>query len=372
MKILFNDLPSQWREIKDKCSPAIEKLLQSGAYIGGEALEGFEKSFSAYTGKKYAAGISNGTDALKLAVQAFEFYDTTTNVIIPANTYIADALAVAHQPKGNFEITLIDCDEFFQLDLKATEEHLISSRERYDNCIIMPVHLYGHPVNMRIVKSLADKYDCRIIEDASQAHGARSQDEMVGTHGDICAYSLYPGKSLGAMGDAGIVTTNNENYYHKICELRNYGSPQKYHNNDIGWNNRLDPLQAVFLNHKLVHLDKWNLKKGEIAAEYSRGIDSPWITTPTNDTHVSRNVYHIYPILTNRREELQTHLSDQGVPTIIHYPIPIQKSEPFKHLNERPNPLTCEKAEKVLSLPMHPYLRPEEVEHIITAINKFQ
>ncbi len=129
-QILFNDLPSQWREIKDKCSPAIEQLLESGAYIGGQALESFENSFSAYTGKKYAAGISNVTDALKLAVQAFEFYDTTTNVIIPANTYIADALAVAHQPKGNFKITLIDCDEFFQLDLKATEEHLISSRER--------------------------------------------------------------------------------------------------------------------------------------------------------------------------------------------------------------------------------------------------
>ena len=145
MKILFNDLPSQWREVKEKCLPSVEALLESGFYIGGSFLEGFEKSFAAYAGRKYAAGISSGTDALKLAIQSFEFYNSTTDVIIPANTYIADALAVAHQPKGNFNITLIDCDDFFQLDLKKTEEYLSASREQYDNCILLPVHLLRAP-----------------------------------------------------------------------------------------------------------------------------------------------------------------------------------------------------------------------------------
>ena len=279
MKILFNDLPAQWEEIKEKCSHSVDELLKSGSYIGGAFLEGFEKSFAAYSGRQYAIGVSNGTDALKLGIQAFEFYDSTTDVIIPANTYIADALAVAHQPKGNFNITLIDCDDFYQLDLKRTEQYLSASRAQFDNCILLPVHLYGHPTDMQTVKSLAQKYDCKIIEDASQAHGARSRDEMVGTHADLCAYSLYPGKSLGAIGDAGIITTDSNTYHQKICELRNYGSPKKYHNNDIGWNNRLDPLQAVFLNHKLPHLDKWNIKKGEIAKKYSTQITSPFITT---------------------------------------------------------------------------------------------
>jgi len=225
---------------------------------------------------------------------------------------------------------------------------------------------------MQAVKALAAKYNCKIIEDASQAHGARSRDEMVGTHADICAYSLYPGKSLGAMGDAGIITTDNSDLYRKICELRNYGSHKKYYNNDIGWNNRLDPLQAVFLNHKLPHLDKWNLKKGEIAQKYSTQITSPLITTPVDDAHVSRNVYHIYPILTDRRDELQSYLTDRGIPTIIHYPIPIQKSEPFKHLRTYSNPSTRDKAHKLLSLPMHPYLQDEEIEHIITTVNEFK
>ena len=372
MKILFNDLPAQWAEIKEKCSPAVEELLGSGSYIGGPFLERFETSFASYTGRKYAVGVSNGTDALKLAIQAFEFYGSTTDVIIPANTYIADALAVSHQPKGKFNITLIDCDDLFQLDLKKTEQYLSTSRETYDNCILLPVHLYGHPTDMQAVKSLSRKYHCKIIEDASQSHGARSRDEMVGTHSDMCAYSLYPGKSLGAMGDAGIITTDNTDHHRKICELRNYGSHKKYYNNDLGWNNRLDPLQAVFLNHKLPHLDKWNVKKGEIAKKYSTQITSPFVTTPVNDVHVSRNVYHIYPILTDRRDELQSYLLDREIPTIIHYPIPIQKSEPFKHLDSPSNPITCGRAQKLLSLPMHPYLENEEIEYITTTINEFK
>jgi len=313
MKILFNDLASQWREIKEECTPSLEKLLESGMYIGGAALEEFEEAFASYTGRKYAAGVSSGTDGLKLAIQAFEFYGSSTDVIMPANTYIADVLAVAHQPKGNFNITLIDCNEFFQIDLTQTEKYLANSRDKYDNCILLPVHLYGHPTDMQRAKSLADKYNCKILEDASQSHGASTRGEMVGTYADICVYSLYPGKNLGAMGDAGIITTDNPLYYQRICGLRNYGSHKKYHNSDIGWNNRLDPLQSVFLKHKLPHLDKWNLKKIEVAKKYSNQIKTPQITTPKNDLHVTRNVYHIYPLLVDERVALQAYLTERGV-----------------------------------------------------------
>jgi dTDP-4-amino-4,6-dideoxygalactose transaminase len=378
MKILFNDLASQWKEIKDNCAPSLEKLLDSGMYIGGEALEEFEEAFACYTGRKYAAGVSNGTDGLKLAIQSFEFYKDSTDVIMPANGYIADVLGVAHQTQGNFDISLIDCDNFFQLDLDKVEKHLKRWRKKYNNCIILAVHLYGHPVHIQKLKCLADKYNCKIVEDASQAHGALSDDEMVGSYADLCVYSLYPGKNLGAMGDAGIITTDNPDYYKKICELRNYGSPKKYHNNDIGWNNRLDPIQAVFLKHKLPHLDRWNLKRKEIANKYAEGINSSYVVTPKNAPHVTRNSYHIYPLLVDEREAIQNHLNERKVPTLIHYPIPPYKSAPFEGLKDRaeyfsgPPTNTDEFADKLLSLPMHPFLSNAQVEHIINAINSFR
>ena len=263
-QIKFNDLSRQWEDIEECCMDSLLDMLRSGWYIGGPYLDKFEKSFAEYTGRKHAIGVSNGTDGLKLAIQSMNL-EGKTNVIMAANTYIADIIAVDHQVRGDFEVTLLDHDDYFLLDLNHLENHLDQNRDKYDNVVIMAVHLYGQPIDMIKLESISDKYDCRVLEDASQSHGAMYDDEMVGTRSEMCVYSLYPGKSLGAIGDAGIVTTDNEEHANSLKSLRNYGSNVKYHYDDIGWNNRMDPLQAIFLDEKLRLLDGWNEKKNKIA-----------------------------------------------------------------------------------------------------------
>ena len=373
MKLKFNDLGAQWNCIKEEALPRITDLLERGWYIGGPEVERFENNFANYTDTKHAVGVSNGTDALKLCIQVLELHGCV-DVIMPANTYIADPLSVWHQcnPKCKYNITLIDCDEYYQIDHLLLKSYL-SARcsDVFDHTIILPVHLYGHPVNMECVMKTAEQYNCFVIEDASQAHGAVCNGVMVGRFGHMCAYSLYPGKNLGAAGDAGIITTNDDTYCDKLKALRNYGSYVKYHNDLHGWNNRLDPLQAVILDEKLKHLDSWNEHRNHHAKDYAHLLKhNTAVILPKTAKYVDKNVYHIYTIRVKERDKLQKFLSDNNIPTVIHYPVPLQKSKIFNYLDTG-NDKTVEYADQLLSLPMHPFMTSMEVQYICDTINKF-
>ena len=364
--IRFNDIAAQWKEIKSSVS--IDKFLSTGPYILGENVEKFEKEFRAYCGVKYAVGVSSGTDALKLALQVlnsniWNAKDIPYQVIIPANAHISSALAPAY---FKLKTTVIDCDEDHNIDIKKLEKYL-------DICtpptIIIVTHMYGKPVDIRRIKEVAP--DSLIIEDCSHAHGATINGQHVGTIGDLGVFSLYPTKNLGAVGDAGIIITNNFESSQHLKALRNYGAYSKDDCQQVGWNNRLDEIQALILREKLRHLDKWNACRRTIAElynEFLQGIGDLSLPQITEG-----RVFHIYQIRTTRRDQLKDFLKTKNIPTLIHYPTPIYKTEEFHHLNIDPSkmPRTEAYSQELLSLPIHPYMIKQDVEIIINAIKNF-
>ncbi len=371
LEIMFNNLSKQWDEIKTVVIPKLNKLFEKSDFIGGRAINEFEEHFANYIETKYAVGVSNGTDGLKISLASLEL-KSLCGVIIPANTFIATALAITYLSDINYELVLIDCDEFYQINIKNLESCLKQNRERWKTCVIVPVHLYGHAANIELILELAEEFNCLVLEDSSQAHGALVSNKKTGSFGDISAFSLYPAKNLGAAGDAGIITTNNDELYNKAKSLRNYGSSKKYHYEFKGWNNRLDTVQAIILDEKLKHLDEWNEKRIEVAKKYDELLDTNnEIVTPKTASYVDKNVYHIYAIRTKERDKLQNHLKTNGIPTVIHYPIPIEKTKPFKSLEKYDNKNTKKFANELLSLPMHPFLLDEEIEYIAKEINIF-
>ncbi len=371
MDIMFNNLSKQWDVIKDDITPRLDALFKKSDFIGGKAVGEFEENFAHYCGTKYAVGVSNGTDALKLSLAAFES-KSPCGVIIPANTFVATALPITYLSDITYDLILIDCDEYYQIDVELLESYLKKNRKRWKSCVIIPVHLYGHPSNMKRILEIAEGYNCFILEDSSQAHGAMVLNKKVGGIGDISAFSLYPGKNLGAAGDAGVITTNNEELYEKTKSLRNYGSSVKYHYDYKGWNNRLDTIQAIIVDEKLKHLDKWNDMRIERAKKYDKLLeDNSEVITPKTAPYIKKQIYHIYAIRVKERDSLQTYLNKNNVPNIIHYPIPIEKTKPFKHLEHFDNKRTKQYANELISLPMHPFLLDEEIEYIATKINAF-
>ena len=368
---MFNDLSKQWDVIKKDVVPRLDLLFEKSDFIGGKAIAEFEENFAKYCGTKYAVGVSNGTDALKLSLAALKI-ESPCGIIIPANTFIATALAVTYLSDIKYELILIDCNEYYQIDENLLELCLKNNRKKWKSCVIIPVHLYGHPSNMEQILEIAEEFDCFILEDSSQAHGAMVSNKKVGGFGVISAFSLYPGKNLGAAGDAGVITTYNEELYEKIKSLRNYGSSVKYHYDHKGWNNRLDTIQAIIVDEKLKHLDKWNDMRIKIAKQLDDLlIDNINVITPKTAPYVNKQVYHIYAIRVKERDRFQKYLTKNSIPTVIHYPIPIEKVKPFKHLEHFNNKRTLEYANKLISLPMHPFLKEEEIRHITSKINAF-
>lgn len=371
MDIMFNNLSKQWDVIKKDITPRLEGLFYKSDFIGGKAIGEFEKNFAQYCGTKYAIGVSNGTDALKLSLAALKI-EKPCGVIIPANTFIATILAVTYLSDLNHDLILIDCDEYYQIDVDLLELYLKNNRKNWKSCVIIPVHLFGHPTNMKRILEIAEDFNCMILEDSSQAHGAMVLNKKVGGFGDVSAFSLYPGKNLGAAGDAGVITTNNEEIYNKIKSLRNYGSTEKYHYDYRGWNNRLDTIQAIVVDEKLKHLDKWNDARIEIAKRYDELLaKNDKVIIPKMAPYINKQVYHIYAIRVKERDKVQLYLNENHVPNIIHYPIPIEKSKIFKHLEHFNNKRTKEYANELLSLPMHPFLKDEEIEYIAVKINAY-
>lgn len=365
--IPFLDLKSINEQMSGELKAAASRVIDSGWYIGGTELEAFEKSFAEYCGVKHCLGVANGLDALILTLRAWKELGKLTDgdeVIVPANTYIASVLAIS---ENNLKPVLVEPDEkTYNLDPELIEK-AITKRTK----AILPVHLYGQLADMPAIEKLAKKYGLLVLEDSAQAHGAMISNKKAGNWGDASGFSFYPGKNLGALGDAGAITTNDDKTAEVLNHLRNYGSKIKYKNDFKGVNSRLDEIQAAFLSVKLKHLDAQTEYRRMIARKYMSEIKNPLITLPAV-TEESSHVWHLFVVRTSEREKFQKHLSNRGVQTLIHYPIPPHKQMAYKELNDLHLPLTEKIHNEVLSLPIGPTLALDDVEKVISAINSYE
>ncbi|HYN87235.1 MAG TPA: DegT/DnrJ/EryC1/StrS family aminotransferase [Ardenticatenaceae bacterium] len=362
--IPFVDLGAQYAAIEDEVNAAMAEVLRATDFILGRAVGQFEEEFAAYCGARFAVGVDSGTSALELALRAYDV-GPGDEVITPANTFVATALAISYV--GATPV-LVDVDpDTYNVDV-AQVEAAITSRTR----AIMPVHLYGQPVDMDPLMDLAERHGLVVVEDACQAHGARYKGRRAGSLGHVAAFSFYPGKNLGAYGDAGAVTTNDEQVAHRLRMLRNYGSPVKYHHLVKGFNRRLDTLQAAVLRVKLRYLDAWNSARVEHAARYNRLLAHSGIIAPV-EAPFAESIWHLYVVRTPAREALGAFLRDQGVATGIHYPIPIHLQPAYADLGYTRGdfPVTEAYAEQILSLPMYAELTPDQIDFIGESISEF-
>ena len=365
MKVPFLDLKAVYSEIKDELDEAYARVMSSGWYILGAEVEAFENEFAAYCGAKHCIGVANGLDALHLVLRGYGIGEGD-EVIVPANTYIATWLAVSYA--GATPVAVEPDIETYNLDPRKIEA-AITPRTR----AIMPVHLYGQPAGMDAINEIARKHHLKVIEDAAQAQGARYKNRPTGSLSDAAGFSFYPGKNLGAFGDAGAVVTSDDELADAVRLLRNYGSRVKYHNEVKGFNSRLDPLQAAFLSVKLRHLDDWNARRRKIARKYIEALsDCSKIVLPVLEEE-AESVWHLFVVRCAERERLQNFLKERGVETLIHYPVPPHLSEAYgRDFAEKPRlPLTEQLAETVLSLPISPHLTESEQDFTIETLKEF-
>lgn len=350
MIIPFLDLKSPYIELKDELDDAYRRVMESGWYILGKEVDLFEAEFASYCGAKYCVGVGNGLEALHLIVRAYGI-GHGDEVIVPANTYIATWLAVTHA--GATPVPVEPDERTCNID-PSRIELAITSRTK----AIMVVHLYGQPADMDPIMDLAQKHGLKVIEDCAQAHGARYKGRRAGALGDAAGFSFYPGKNLGAIGDGGAVTTNNSELADRVCVLRNYGSRIKYHNEIVGYNSRLDELQAAFLRIKLKYLDEWNERRRVIATSYLDGLQGIRDLVLPFVPEWAEPVWHLFVVQHPQRDELQQLLNAAGIGTLIHYPIPPHLSEAYAHdgFDRLELPITEQLANRVLSLPMGPHM----------------
>ena len=367
--IKFLDLHSINLGYQKEIEEAMLQVYESGWYIRGEKCEKFEKEFSSYCGTKFCIGVANGLDALILILKAYIELGKLKKgdeVLVPANTYIATILAIVNN--GLKPILIEPNSKSFNMDDIKSFEDKINDNTR----VIMPVHLYGQVTDMTLINKIADKYNLLIIEDSAQAHGAYHNSKRTGNLGHAAGFSFYPGKNLGALGDGGAVTTNDSELANTIRVLSNYGSEKKYHNSIKGINSRLDEIQAAILSIKLKGLDIESSRRRRIAKCYSEGIENPLIQLPKWDFSKENHVFHLYVIRCKKRDTLKKYLFDNGIETVIHYPIPPHKQKAFEDWNEISLPVTESIHDEVLSLPMYSTLKNQEVKYIIQKINAFE
>ena len=347
-----------------------EKLLQtfrSGWYLLGNEVKAFEEQLADYTGAKHAIGVANGLDALRLILRGYieiGVMKKGDEILVPANTYIASILAISD---NGLVPVLIEPDlNTYNIDVDKIEEKITSKTKG-----ILIVHLYGRVVFSEKLKEIAAKHQLKVVEDNAQAIGAEWNGVKTGNLGDAAGFSFYPGKNLGALGDAGGITTNDEELAKTIRALANYGSNQKYVNIYQGLNSRLDEIQAAVLGVKLKYIDAENSRRKEIAKRYVAEIKNPNILLPENPANEAEHVWHLFVIRTAEREKLQNYLTENGVQTLIHYPIPPHKQEAYKDWNNLSFPITEQIHDEVLSLPISPVMSDEEVSKVIENINQF-
>lgn len=357
MTIKFVDLGRQYRTIEREVREAIDDVLASGAFIMGPQLAAFEAAFAAYCGTRFCVGVGSGTAALELALQALGL-GPGDEVILPANTYIATALAVA---SAGGKPVLVDVDERTSCLDPAALEAAVTPR----TVGIVPVHLYGRPAAMEAILALAAKRGLFVLEDACQAHGARALGKRVGAFGHAAAFSFYPGKNLGAYGDGGAVTTDDPALFERLRMLRDFGQTRKYHHEIKGTNSRLDTLQAAILSVKLQHLDAWNQRRRGAAATYERLFAGSDVVAPQLEPGED-SVWHLYVVRVPDRAAAIDALAAAGIQSGIHYPIPIHRQDAFAELRglEGALPVTERLAPEILSLPMFPEITDEEIERV--------
>jgi len=351
---------------KNEILSAVEKVIDSGWYIMGEELKEFEKEFSEYCQANYALGVANGLDALTLVLRAWKEMGKLKSgdeVIVQGNTYIASVLAVT---ENDLIPVLVEPDEHtFNLSAKNIRA-AISDKTR----VILPVHLYGQISPMKEIMEIARENNLLVLEDCAQAHGAQTDGKRAGSWGDAAGFSFYPGKNLGALGDAGAITTDDSELYNVLKALRNYGSEQKYLNIYQGVNSRLDEIQAAILRVKLKALgDDVKIRQG-IAQRYLSEVKNPLLELPYIE-NMENHVWHLFVLKTNQREELQRWLNKHNIQSLIHYPVPPHKQNAYKEMQELSLPLTESLHTKVLSIPMDPTMSDDDINIVINALNGF-
>lgn len=365
MKIPFVSFEAMHNEIHDEVVAKLAEVYENNWFIQGREVEAFEQEYADYCGVKYCVGCGNGLDALFLPLKALGI-GPGDEVIVPSNTFIATALAVSYT--GATPVFVEPVEKYYNVDPLKIEEKITPRTKA-----IMAVHLYGQPADMDMILDIAKKYDLKVIEDAAQAHGALYHGKIAGSMGDGAGFSFYPGKNLGALGDAGAFVTNDRELADKVRALGNYGSDYKYHHIYQGNNSRLDEIQAAVLRIKLHNLDRWNANRIETAAKYMQGITNPYVTLPQKMDGV-RHVYHIFAVQSERREELERYLNENGIGTNKHYPIPmhLQGAYASLRLSRGALPIAEHISETELSLPMYYGMTDEEIDYVIDTINRFR
>ncbi len=365
--IQFLDLKRVTELHGDEIHQAATKVVSSGWYLQGKSVAMFENNYAEYIGTQHCIGVGNGLDALTLIYRAFVelgIMQKGDEVIVPANTYIASILAIT---ENGLKPVLVEPNiETLEIDDRYIEK-VITPKTRS----IMIVHLYGRCAYTEKIAAICKKYNLKLVEDNAQAHGCRYGIQRTGSLGDAAGHSFYPGKNLGALGDGGAVTTNDTQLADCIRALANYGSSKKYVFKYCGRNSRLDEIQAAILDVKLRHLDDDNHKRQQIASYYYTHLSNPLITQP-QQLDDAQNVYHIFPVLCPKRDELQQYLAEQGIQTLIHYPIPPHQQECYREWRKKSLPITEQIHRQELSLPISPILTEPEAATIVNAINHFQ
>lgn len=382
--IKFLDLQKINNQYSDELKQAASRVIESGWYLLGNEVKCFETNLANYVGVKHAIGVANGLDALRLILKAYMalgVIEEGDEIIVPANTYIASVLAITD---NRLKPVLVEPDlQTYNLDISQIEKHITAKTKA-----ILVVHLYGSVCWNEELEQIAEKYHLKIIEDNAQAIGALYQSSITnyelrarktGALGDAAGFSFYPGKNLGALGDAGAVTTNDDLLAETVRALGNYGSKQKYVNEFEGLNSRLDELQAAILDVKLKHIDAENQRRREIAAYYCENIKNPRIVLPVSDARLTAydirldisHVWHLFVIRCSERDKLQQYLMENGVQTLIHYPIPPHKQTAYSYLNHLTFPVTEQIHNEVLSLPISPVMSDDEVMQVVEVLNRF-
>ncbi len=357
----FLDLGLLHQSIRDSLDAAYRRVVDSGWFIMGPELEAFEADFAAYCEVRHCIGVGNGLEALHLLLRAHDI-GPGDEVIVPSNTFIATWLAVT-------ECGAIPVPVEPNVDTHNIEAELIARAVTKRTRAIIPVHLYGQPANMDPINRLAAKHGLIVIEDAAQAQGARYKGRRVGSLGHAAATSFYPGKNLGALGDGGAILTNDDLVAAKIKQLRNYGSKAKYQHDLVGYNSRLDEMQAAFLRVKLSVLDDWNTRRRMIADQYSKLLMDFDVKLPLVPEY-AEPVWHLYVICSKRRNELMEQLDKLGVSTVVHYPIPPHRQVCYQEFENYNLPIADKLASEVLSLPMSPVIKDEEVQYVVNKLKE--
>lgn len=362
MNIPFIDFSQQYQSIKKEILEEMQKVFESGAFILGPQQKKFEEDFAKYCEVRYAVGVNSGTDALYLALSAFNV-QSGDEVILPTHTFIATALCVSYT--GAKPVFVDIEDETYNMDPEALKKAITKKTK-----VIIPVHIYGQAANMKEILAIAGKHGIKVVEDACQAHGAVYQGKKIGSLGDAACFSFYPTKSLGAFGDAGMVVTNDKRVQDEVVMLRDYGRVGRYEHKVKGYNSRMDTVQAVVLSAKLKFLDEWNQMRREKAAGYARflkgvkGVATPKIKD--DRTHV----FQTYAVRVKSRDKVMEGLKEKGVSALIHYPIPLHLQEAYRDLQYRRGdfPVAERIADEILSLPMFPHMTEEQIRYVCDSL----